>query len=283
MAMMAVTATTGLVQDVGPVSADAHGSSRGSAGWRWARRLAGPLLLLGIWQVGSWTGLIPTRNLASPGRVAAAAWDLIKTGELQHHLAVSLVRAVKGLAIGVTIGTVLAVVSGLWRVGEDFIDAPMQMLRTLPFVALVPLFILWFGIGDEAKIALIVLGTAFPMYINTFSGIRSVDAKLVEAARTVGLSRFGLVKDVVLPGALPSALVGLRYSMTISVLALVVAEQINATAGIGYLITNARDFLQTDVIVVGLIVYALLGLAADLIVRLLERTLLGWRRGFTGA
>ena len=207
----------------------------------------------------------------------------MKTGELQHHLWVSLGRAVKGLVIGVTLGTALAVVSGLWRLGEDLIDAPMQMLRTLPFVALVPLFILWFGIGDEAKIALIILGTAFPMYINTFAGIRGVDAKLVEAAKTVGLSRWGLIKDVVLPGALPSALVGLRYSMTISVLALVVAEQINASAGIGYLITNARDFLQTDVIVVGLLVYALLGIGADLIVRLLERKLLGWRRSFTGA
>ena len=251
--------------------------------WRWLRRLIGPLVLLAIWQLGSWTGLIPSRNLAPPGQVASAAWDLLKTGELQHHLWVSLGRAVKGLVIGATLGTALAVVSGLWRLGEDLIDAPMQMLRTLPFVALVPLFILWFGIGDEAKIALIILGTAFPMYINTFAGIRGVDAKLVEAAKTVGLSRWGLIKDVVLPGALPSALVGLRYSMTISVLALVVAEQINASAGIGYLITNARDFLQTDVIVVGLLVYALLGIGADLIVRLLERTLLGWRRSFTGA
>jgi sulfonate transport system permease protein len=171
----------------------------------------------------------------------------------------------------------LAIAAGLSRAGEEIVDAPMQMIRTLPFLGLVPLFILWFGIGETPKIALVALGTTFPIYLNLFSGIRGVDLKLVEAARVFGLDRRGVVRHVILPGALPSALVGLRYSLGVAWLSLVIAEQINATAGIGYLINDARDFLRTDIIVVGLLVYALLGLAADALVRSLERRALAWR------
>jgi sulfonate transport system permease protein len=184
---------------------------------------------------------------------------------------VSLARVGAGLAIGVSVGAALALVSGLSRVGEDVVDAPMQMLRTLPFLGLVPMFILWFGIGETPKVALVALGSAFPIYLNLFAGIRGVDRKLVEAASVFGLDRAGVIRHVILPGALPQALVGLRYALGVSLLSLVVAEQINADAGIGYLINDARDFLRTDVIVVGLLVYALLGLAADAIVRAFER------------
>jgi sulfonate transport system permease protein len=179
--------------------------------------------------------------------------------------------------IGASIGGALAVVAGLSRLGEDIVDAPMQMLRTLPFLALVPLFILWFGIGELPKIALVTLGASFPVYLNLFAGIRGVDPKLIEAGRVFGLSRLAMVRRVILPGALPSLLVGLRYALGVSWLSLVVAEQINATAGIGYLIDDARDFLRTDVIVVGLLVYALLGLGADALIRGVERRTLRWR------
>jgi sulfonate transport system permease protein len=161
--------------------------------------------------------------------------------------------------------------------GEEVIDAPVQMLRTLPFLALVPLFILWFGIGETPKIVLIALGSAFPIYLNLFAGIRGIEPRLVEMGRVFGLGRAGLIRNVVLPGALPSALVGLRYSLGVAWLSLVVAEQVNARAGIGYMINDARDFLRTDVILVGLVLYALLGLLADALVRLLERRLLAWR------
>jgi sulfonate transport system permease protein len=151
------------------------------------------------------------------------------------------------------------------------------MLRTLPFLALVPLFILWFGIGETPKIALVALGSAFPIYLTLFAGIRGVDPKLAEAGKVFGLDRRGLIWNVILPGALPSALVGLRYALGTAWLSLVVAEQINADAGIGYLINDARDFLRTDIIVVGLLVYALLGLGADILVRAVERRALAWR------
>jgi sulfonate transport system permease protein len=241
------------------------------------RRFASPLVLVLLWQAGSMAGLIPARTLAAPTTILATAWGLLASGELERNLLVSVGRVAFGLAIGVTLGTVLAVVAGLSRRGEDLVDAPMQMLRTLPFLALVPLFILWFGIGETPKIALVALGTTFPIYLNLFAGIRGVDPKLVEAGRVFGLDQRGLVRHVILPGALPSALVGLRYALGVGWLSLVIAEQINADAGIGFMISDARDFLRTDVIVVGLLVYALLGLLADGLVRALERRALAWR------
>jgi sulfonate transport system permease protein len=250
---------------------------------RGIRRMAGPVLLIAIWHILSVTGILPAEALAGPATVLSSAAKLWGTGELPAAMLASLRRALTGLAIGGSIGVALAVVSGLFRLGEDLVDSTMQMLRTIPNVALIPLLIIWFGIGEEPKIALIALATAFPLYLNVYAGIRNVDQTLVEAGRTLGLSRPAMIRHVILPGALPSALVGLRYSLGISWLALVFGEQINATEGIGYLMSNAREFFQTDVIVVCLVVYALLGLAVDFVVRLLEKVLLAWRPAFTGA
>jgi sulfonate transport system permease protein len=241
------------------------------------RRFVSPLVLVLLWQAASSAGLISPRTLASPATVLASGWELMLSGELPHNLLVSLARVVSGLAIGLTLGTAFALLAGLSRKGEEIVDAPLQMLRTLPFLALVPLFILWFGIGETPKIALVALGTTFPIYLTLFAGIRGVDPKLMEAGRMFGLDRRGLIRHVILPGALPSALVGLRYALGTAWLSLVIAEQINATSGIGFLINDARDFLRTDVIVVGLVVYALLGLGADALVRALERRALAWR------
>lgn len=241
------------------------------------RRFVSPVVLVLLWEGLSRAGVISPRTIAAPSAILASAWGLTVTGELPFNLLVSLLRVMAGFAIGTVAGIVLASVAGLSRLGEDVVDAPMQMLRTLPFLALVPLFILWFGIGELPKVALVTLGAIFPVYLNLFAGIRGVDPKLIEAARIFGLSGAALVWRVVLPGALPSLLVGLRYALGVSWLSLVVAEQINATAGIGHLINDARDFLRTDIIVVGLLVYALLGLGADSAVRWLERRALRWR------
>lgn len=249
---------------------------------RWLRRGAGPVLLVLLWHLASITGLLPEEVLAGPSVVIGSAAKLIETGELQQAIWVSLGRALTGLAIGGTVGILLAVLSGLFRLGEDLIDSTVQMLRTVPNVALIPLLIIWFGIGEAPKVALIALGTAFPLYLNVYAGIRNVDSTLIEAGRTLDLSRLAMIRHIILPGALPSALVGLRYSLGIAWLALVFGEQINATAGIGYLMANAREFFQTDVIVVCLAVYAFLGLAVDFIVRTLERIFLSWRPAFSG-
>ena len=257
-------------------------SSRRTRVPRWLRRTTRSILLLALWQLLSGTGVLSSAVLASPGRIARVAEDLISDGSLATAMGTSLRRVALGLLLGTVIGTGLALVSGLFRIGEDVVDAPVQMLRTVPFVGLIPLFIIWFGIGETPKIAIITLGVTFPLYLNVYAGIRGVDAQLIEAGESLGLSRWGLVRHVVLPGALPGALTGLRYSLGVAWLALVFAEQVNADAGIGFLMVQARDFLRTDVIVVCLIVYAFLGLLADFIVRSLERLLLQWRPTFTG-
>lgn len=242
----------------------------------WARFVS-PVALVLLWEGLSRVGVLPPRTLAAPSTIALSAWALLASGELPWHLGVSLGRVLAGLLIGVSVGAALALLAGLSRVGEAVVDAPVQMLRTLPSLALAPLFILWFGIGETPKIALVALGSAFPIYLNLYAGIRAVEPRLAEMGRVFGLDRRGLIRHVVLPGALPSALVGLRYSLGVAWLSLVVAEQINAQAGIGYLINDARDFLRTDVILVGLALYAMLGLGADALVRLAERRLLAWR------
>jgi sulfonate transport system permease protein len=180
-------------------------------------------------------------------------------------------------------GSALALISGLSRIGEYAIDAPMQMLRTLPVLAMIPFFILWFGIGELPKVALIAVAATFPIYLTLYAGIRGVDTKLIEVAKVINLSRASLIWHVILPAALPSGLVGLRYAIGVSWLILVVVEQINATSGIGYLMNDARDFMRTDIMLVGLLIYATLGLVVDIIVRFLERHLLAWRPSLLGS
>ncbi|MBF7010672.1 ABC transporter permease [Novosphingobium resinovorum] len=245
--------------------------SLGSARW------LSPLLLLAVLEAGSRSGLIPERTLAAPSQVLATLWAMTVSGELTDNLAVSFLRIIAGLAIGVTTGILLALVAGLSRQGEVAVDPLMQIKRTIPTLALTPLFIVWFGIGETPKIALIAFASIFPVYLNLYGGIRGIDVRLLEGARSLGLSRAAQVWHVILPGALPALLVGLRYSLSVSVLVLVVAEQINATAGLGYLINNARDFMRTDIILVCLMVYAVLGLAADGLVRAVESRALVWR------
>ena len=247
-----------------------------------AHRFVVPVLILLVWQALDSLGWINSRLMPSPVMVAEAFWQLLVTGQLLGNLWVSLVRVLVGLGIGVVLGTVFGLFAGLSRFGENTVDPTLQMVRTLPHLALIPLFILWFGIGETPKIALIALGSVFPIYLNLFAGIRAVDRKIIEAASTLDLTRSEIIWNVILPGALPSFLVGLRYAVGIAWLTLVVAEQVNASSGIGYLVMNARDFLETDVIFVGLIIYAILGLTTDQIVRSIERRALAWRPSFVG-
>jgi sulfonate transport system permease protein len=254
-------------------------AARVGRGWR---RWISPIAIVLLWQLASNAGWLDPRTLAPPSEVISAGRELLATGELQHHLWVSLGRVVKGLTLGVAAGTGLALLAGLSRLGEDLIDPPVQMIRTVPVLALTPLFILWFGIGESTKVLMIALGTTFPIYLNTFAGIRGIDARLIDAARTLGLGRAAIIRQVILPGALPGFLTGLRYSAGIAWLVLVVSEQINTTAGIGYLVTEARGAFRTDVIVLCLVIYGLLGLLTDLAVRSIERRALAWRPTFVG-
>jgi sulfonate transport system permease protein len=241
------------------------------------RRWVSPVAIVALWQLASSTGLLDERTLASPQQIGVTFLRLVQDGTLGAATLVSVQRVGIGFAIGASVGLVLAVVAGLSRIGEDAIDPPMQMLRTLPHFGLVSLFIIWFGIGETPKIALIAMGATFPLYLNTFAGIRGIDRKVLEAATSMHLTWAQKIRHVVVPGALPQTLVGLRQSLGIAWLSLIVAETISASAGLGYVILHAKDFLQTDVIVVGLAVYSLLGLTTDAVVRYLERKALAWR------
>jgi sulfonate transport system permease protein len=250
---------------------------------RAARRVAGPLAAIGLWQLVCSLGVFTSVEVASPLSVAEAARQLWADGSLQSNLLVSLERVAEGLVVGVAAGVSLAVACGLFWIGEDLLDPVIQAARAVPILGLVPLVIIWFGVGEMPKVFLIALGCMFPVYLNTYAGIRGVDMKLVEAGQTFGLNRWGLVRKVILPGALPGFLVGLRFALVGSWLIIVVAEEINAQSGIGYLIMQAQTTDRTDIMFLGLAIYAVLGVIADALVRLLERRLLAWRRGFGGA
>ncbi len=245
--------------------------------WRHLARWVSPVVIIGLWQILSSAGVIDERTIASPAQIAVRAVELVQDGTLGTATLVSLQRVALGFLIGGVIGLSLAIIAGLSHLGENAVDPPMQMIRTLPHFGLIPLFIIWMGIGEAPKLALIAMGVTFPLYLNTLGGIRSIDRKTSEAAAAMGLTWSQRVRHVVIPGALPQTLVGLRQSLGIAWLSLIVAETISAHSGLGYVINHARDFLQTDVIVVGLAVYSLLGLATDAVVRYLERRALAWR------
>ena len=240
-------------------------------------RWVSPVVLVVLWQVASTSGILDERKLASPGQILTTAIELVQDGTLGTATLVSVQRVAIGFAIGAAIGISLAVVAGLSRFGENAVAPPMQMLRMLPHFGLVSLFIIWFGVGETPKIVLIAMGATFPLYLNTFGGIRGIERKVVEAARSMHLSQAQRIRHVIIPGALPQTLVGLRQSLGIAWLSLIVAETIAAQTGLGAVINNAREFQQTDIVVVGLVVYALLGLTTDSIVRFIERKALAWR------
>jgi sulfonate transport system permease protein len=247
-------------------------------------RLISPVAVVLLWQLLSSAGLIPAQKLPAPTTIWHTAVTLVTTnspayGTLQDAMLVSLERMAVGFAVGGTVAVLLALVAGLSRLGENTIDPLLQIVRMLPLFGLIPVFIVWFGIGELPKIILIALGAAIPLYLNTFAGIRSVDAKLAEVGQVLRLSKSETIRHVILPGALPQALTGLRQSLGVAWLALVVAEQVNANAGLGFMISQATQFLRNDVILVALAVYAVLGLITDALVRLLERRTLAWRRG----
>jgi sulfonate transport system permease protein len=235
-----------------------------------------PATLLCVWQISGDLGWFSNRVLPTPSAVLRAGYQLSASGELARHIAISAQRAAIGFAIGGLLGLLLGILTGYSRIAEELIDSTVQMLRTVPHLALIPLIILWMGVGETAKVFLVALGVLFPVYLNTHHGVRTVDPGLVEMARVYGLRRWELFHKVLLSGALPSILIGVRYALGVMWLTLIVSETIAATSGIGYLAMNAREFLRTDVVVLSILLYALLGKLADSIARWLERRLLPW-------
>ncbi|WP_080737214.1 ABC transporter permease [Rhodococcoides fascians] len=246
--------------------------------YRWTvLRFLSPVALLVLWQIASAAGVLSERVLPAPSLIFDAGLELLRNGELADALAISGTRVVQGLLLGGLIGVALGALVGLSKLAEATVDPPLQMLRALPHLGLIPLFILWFGIGETPKILLVALGVAFPLYLNTFSAIRQIDRDFLDTAVVLGFSRRQRFTTIILPSIAPQLLVGLRQSLAIAWLSLIVAEQINAESGLGYIINNARDFLRVDTIIFGLVVYALMGIATDGIVRVLEKRALRYR------
>jgi sulfonate transport system permease protein len=240
-----------------------------------------PLLLLVSWQISSSLELISTKLFPSPTTVLSSTWGLIVTGELAYHMQASLSRAFIGTVIGGGIGFILGMVNGLSNASFRLLDTTIQMIRNIPHLALVPLVIVWFGIDEGAKIFLVALGVMFPIYINTFHGIRTVDPGYIEMGKMYGLKGWQLFKEILLPGALPSIFVGIRYALGVMWLTLIVAETIATNEGVGYLAMNAREFMQTDIIIITILLYALFGKLADLLARWGERRALRWHPNYS--
>jgi sulfonate transport system permease protein len=246
----------------------------------WQRKAApwiAPLTLLAGWELASRTGLLPAILLPAPFDVLRAAIAATERGGLLTHLGVSALRAAAGLLIGASVGLLLGLATGLSRKLQLLLDTPLQMMRAVPPLSLVPLVILWFGLGETAKLFIVAVAVVFPVYLNTFHGVRSVDPQLIEMARMYRVSGGRLYREIILPGALPSILVGLRFALGLSWLVLIVAETIGATQGLGYVAMNAREFMQMDVLVLTIVLWALLGKLADLLARQLEQRLLPWQ------
>ena len=245
-------------------------------------RVLGPALVIAVWSITSAIGALDPRILSAPWTIVHTGIELTASGKLPESILTSLQRAALGFFFGATAGTVLAVLSGLSRVGEALIDGTVQVKRAIPSLGLIPLLILWLGIGEEFKIVVIAVTIATIMYLQTYAALTGIDSRYVELAEAVGLTRTQYVRRVVFPGALPGFFLGLRLAVTASWLSLVVLEQINATSGIGYLMFQAQNYGQTDVIVVGLVVYGLFGFVSDALLRIIERRALAWRRTLSG-
>lgn len=243
-----------------------------------AARLAGPLVFLAAWAIASAAGQLDPNAIPAPWTVLDTAVHLWTGGTLRTDILTSVERAAYGFAIGLTAGVLLALVSGLTRTGEALIDGTVQINRAIPTLGLIPLFILWLGIGETFKVAIIAIVVYIPVYLNTHAALSAIDSRYVELAEVLDLSKLQFIRQIVIPGALPGFFVGLRLGVTGSWLGLVVLEQINATSGLGYMMFQAQNYGRSDIILVGLLIYGVFGLVTDTVVRVIERRVLSWRR-----
>jgi len=240
------------------------------------------IALVVVWQTLSQSGFINQLLLPSPSRIALTFRDLLISGELTRHIGVSIFRVLTGFAIAAVLGLGLGIAIGLSRSLDRMTDLLIQLVKPIPPIAWIPLAILWFGIGEESKIYIIFLGAFFPVIINTIDGIRQTDHKFVEVARILAVPRLKFVRQVVLPGALPSIMTGLRVGLMVAWMCVVAAELIAASSGIGYLIMDARQLSQSDVVLVGMITIGVIGKVMDSLIKRLELRLVGWKVAFNG-
>lgn len=236
-----------------------------------------PIILVLFWQVASSLGWLSSSVLPSPLAVLQDGIELTQSGELPKNLSISLYRATLGLLIGGGIGFILGFINGMSKTCRLLFDSSIQMFRNIPHLALIPLIILWLGINESAKISLVAIGTMFPVYINTFHGISSVDPDLIEMGESYELSKRQMFFKIIFPAALPQILVGIRYALGVMWTTLIVAETISASSGIGYMANNAEDFMDMETVILCIVVYAVLGKISDLVAKSFESLLLEWQ------
>lgn len=239
-----------------------------------------PVVVLIAWQSLGSTGILPAQLFSSPLLIVTTFIDLVKSGEMAMHLQISLTRALLGFALGGFLGLMMGVIVGMQKKSEEYLNPSIQMLRTVPLLAITPLFIMWFGFGELSKVLLIALGAFFPLYLQTFLGLRNVDKKLYDVALILEFSRREQITKLMIPAALPNILLGIRLALSAAWMCLVVAELLGADRGVGFMIQDARSFMQTDVVFVGIIIFALAGKISDSFVRFLENHLLKWQDSF---
>jgi len=236
-------------------------------------------LVLAVWTCGSLLGLFNTYLLPPPWKVAAGAMKLAGDGTLLRHSLVSLARVLAGFAATVLIGLPLGIWVGLNHSTRTVLKAPLDFCRHIPPLALTPLLILWFGIGETSKLLVIMLAAFFPVFLNTVGGVANCDPRLIEVGQVLNLGRYGRIRRIILPAALPSIVVGLRLGLGFSWRSLIGAELLAAAAGLGYMIIEAEQFSRPDIVMVGIVVIGGLGLALDAVFGAATRRLLPWYRG----
>jgi sulfonate transport system permease protein len=238
--------------------------------------------ILALWQALFHLGYIKPLILPPPSQIALTFWDLLKSGALLRHIGISILRVLEGFGIAAFLGLSLGIAIGLSRTLDRLTDLIIQVIKPIPPIAWIPLAILWFGIGEQSKVYIIFLGAFFPVIINTIDGIRQTDHKFVEVARILAVPRFKFVRQVVIPGALPAIMTGLRVGLMVAWMCVVAAELIAASSGIGYLIMDARQLSQSDVVLVGMITIGVIGKLMDSIIKRIERRLIGWKAVYAG-
>lgn len=239
-----------------------------------------PIMVLVAWYIFSKNGVIKSNILPTPNSVIEAFIELVKNGQLLTNIIVSSKRAFIGLLIGGSIGFFLGLATGLSKTAKLFLNDSIQMIRNIPILALLPLIILWFGIGEKAKIVMVALSVFFPIYLNTYNGMYTIDPGLIEMGKIYGLKRFSLFKHIIFPGAQQSILVGFRHALGTMWLILIAAETVASDAGIGYMAMTARELMQMNVVILSIIIYAFLGKLSDVIANRIEKVVLRWNPAF---